>query len=57
MKKFLRSQTKVASRAVHAPHSTLKANPHAAQHREKRKAYERHWTAARSAYAHGEAFT
>jgi hypothetical protein len=57
MKKFLRSQTKVASRAVHQPHSTLKANPHAAQHREKRKAYERHWTAGRSAYAHGEAFT
>jgi hypothetical protein len=56
MKKYARSQTKVASRAVFEPASTLKTNPQAAAHRDHKRAYEKHWTAARVKYAHELAF-
>jgi hypothetical protein len=57
MKKYARSMTKVASRAIrHESSWTFKSNEQVAQHREKAKAYRKHWTASRSAYAHREAF-
>jgi hypothetical protein len=48
--------TKVASRVLPDQGYTPKGNPMAAAHREKRKAYAKHWTAHRSKVAHAEAF-
>jgi hypothetical protein len=56
LKKYLRSMTKVASRVLPDQGYTPKGNPMAAAHREKHKAYAKHWTAHRSKVAHAEAF-
>lgn len=56
MKKYLRSMTKVASRAFNFRQPECLENGYAAVYREKQKAYAKHWTAHRSRVAHAEAF-